>query len=715
MRSNPWKMISLLLLTGSLGTAAAPAVRTFDLGSQGEITHWLALAYVPIPSGRDTWAASLDADLLQGAGGEAAAAPFGGQTVTAGLPGAQAALVWRVAETESPNLVYAWQRLRRLPLFQADGRYLENTAVYLYCELVAAQATNANLLVGSDDSVRVVLNGQPAFRYCGQRSISPDQNCVPVALRRGTNTLLLRVDNYVGDGGLVARLADAFNGPLPGVQVALRADAGAPALPVARRAPKPWAEVVAEIPPVPPAPHQELFGARLARTLTLLESGGQTRRPVRILFYGQSITAQEWTQLLVDRLQERYPDTTIEPQNLALGGWGVHMLCRTLKHDILRSRPDLVVFHAYSGTPEQWERVIQNIRRETTADILLKTPHLAGTNDAALARPEEDAYTFLIRRMAQTYDCELVEIQREWGQYLRANQLGVTNMLCDSIHLNRAGNVLMAQLYERHFRMNTLTRSGWADRVRWYEALRPIEERKNDEILLDGAGWKASEHAVESASSKDALRLRFTGNRVDVALAPCSGSARVLIDGKPPSAWNLTHATLPRVPGYGWPVPSSLMRLFEGPTRVLETWRLTFTDKLDEKGAKFRYRIEGSATGPDGEGDSEHDFTSRSGRVAIRAVDWRRDGSWPDATNKPAAPPQLLWAIVSDGRDTIRGTLSAPGPLEWFAPAFTWVTVADGLPFGEHELKLVPVGDAPIAIRGIEVHRPPLAEAPAKR
>ena len=53
----------------------------------------------------------------------------------------------------------------------------------------------------------------------------------------------------------------------------------------------------AKYPPAPPEPHPELFGSGIQRTMTLLATSTPARRnPVRILFYGQSITKQEWSQ-----------------------------------------------------------------------------------------------------------------------------------------------------------------------------------------------------------------------------------------------------------------------------------------------------------------------------------------------------------------------------------------------------------------------------------
>lgn len=706
--------LSLVLLWDTAG--AASDVRSATPGTSGEIPYWLALGYFPIPAATGLWQATLETDLLTAAGGETAVEPVGGRSVAvdaaAGTEAAGTTLTWRLVRPAPPPVLSRAGYAATLRLFDdQQGRPLPNTGVYLHCRLVTPAPRNVRLLLGSDDSVKVRLNGQVVFQFVGQRSCGQDHDEVPLALGAGTNSLLVRVDNYVGNGGCCARLVDAAGAPFRDVEVMVTAGAATAELeqPAARG--RPWAEVTAAIPPVPATEHETLFGARLARTMALLESGGRTHRPVRIFFYGQSITAQEWTTLLIQRLRERYPETTIEAYNLALGGWGVDRLCRTLKHDILRARPDLVCFHAYGGTEETWERVIQDLRRETCADILLKTAHLAahgGTNYAA--QPPDDPESLTIRRVAQAYGCELVEVRREWRQYLDTHGWGVTNLLCDSVHLNRAGNVLMAQLYERHFRVNTLMGEGWADRVRFYQALRALADRQTNEIALSGSGWKATPYGVESTSPADALRLRVIGNRVDLVLLPGTGGARVLLDGRPPSAWRLQHGTLP-LPGLREAPPRWLMRYFEAPDVVQEKWTLTFTH-ASRDWRRFRYRLSGTVTGLDGEGDSEHEFVSTSGRIRILPEDFTMPWPIPQPDPNPEPVPldrplTLNWQIVADGQDEVRG-LPANVPPD--RARCTYVTVADGLPFGQHELTVVPVGDGPIGIRGVEVYRPPLAE-----
>jgi hypothetical protein len=106
-----------------------------------------------------------------------------------------------------------------------------------------------------------------------------------------------------------------------------------------------------EIPAPAPPEHPEHLGVNLGRTMALLESGKYTHRPVRIVFSGQSIES-EWTRLLIQRLRERYPGTTIVAENRAIGGWFVFRMQKLIKHDILRWQPDLVLFSFHGTRPQ---------------------------------------------------------------------------------------------------------------------------------------------------------------------------------------------------------------------------------------------------------------------------------------------------------------------------------------------------------------------------
>jgi hypothetical protein len=64
------------------------------------------------------------------------------------------------------------------------------------------------LLLGSDDGVRVWLNGKLVWDNPVQRGVVIDQDHIPVKLTKGENTLLIKVEQGGGGWGLAARFAD---------------------------------------------------------------------------------------------------------------------------------------------------------------------------------------------------------------------------------------------------------------------------------------------------------------------------------------------------------------------------------------------------------------------------------------------------------------------------------------------------------------------------
>ena len=484
-----------------------------------------------------------------------------------------------------------------------------------------------------------------------------------------------------------------------------------------------------EIPAPAPPEQPEHLGANLGRTMALLESGKYTHRPVRIVFSGQSIES-EWTRLLIQRLRERYPGTTIVAENRAIGGWFVFRMQKLIKHDILRWQPDLVLFSAYQGTAEVWERLLSELRSETTADIVIRTQHVDANEKPD--SPRETAESVTLRRLAGTYGVELIEVRNEWLDYLRANNLQPRDLLRDNVHLNAKGETLMALLYERHFRYNPPA-GGWVDRVRRFDVGEFIEDHRREGIVLEGQGWnrKVWDRVARSNSAEDRLRLRFRGTRVDLVMPTTHGRATVLIDGKKPSELNLFHGTRPQNRTMDSGAPNVPMTYHTGANMQAETWLLTLTEgnaDADEKKAnqRVKFRLVGSKTGFDGEGRNDRTFTSNSGRITILPSDWMTEQEAPDIQKpapemKPFAnPPQIVWHILPDSLDEVpegRGWQKEPD--YYVGQPYEYVTVADGLPCGVHELTLIPIPDPnptrAFTIVGVDVHRPPLARDAPER
>jgi hypothetical protein len=99
--------------------------------------------------------------------------------------------------------------------YKATGK-VDNQRAFALAEINSDREQSVLLLTGSDDALRVWLNGQLLLTKNTMRGASPDSDATPITLRAGKNTLLLEVLNGSEDWGFFARLAaaDAARTPL---------------------------------------------------------------------------------------------------------------------------------------------------------------------------------------------------------------------------------------------------------------------------------------------------------------------------------------------------------------------------------------------------------------------------------------------------------------------------------------------------------------------
>lgn len=72
----------------------------------------------------------------------------------------------------------------------------------------AKKAGPAALWLGSDDGCKVWLNGKCVHQYQGRRGATPDADRIVVNLKRGWNSLVVKVEQYNLGWGLIARIED---------------------------------------------------------------------------------------------------------------------------------------------------------------------------------------------------------------------------------------------------------------------------------------------------------------------------------------------------------------------------------------------------------------------------------------------------------------------------------------------------------------------------
>jgi len=411
----------------------------------------------------------------------------------------------------------------------------------------------------------------------------------------------------------------------------------------------------------------------------LSESTAETPAHVRVLFYGQSITAQAWTKTVQSNLVERFPTANFEFRNAAIGGYGSSRLIRTADHDLYPWYPDLLFFHVY-GPMGEYEEIVRRVRERTTAEIVIWTSHI---NIVSKEKPDEintshDERAVQIRQVAPKYDCMLIDLREKWRAHLAKNQIAAKELLSDAIHLNPAGCNLYARLISE-------------------ELLRAPE--LGDNPIEPGSVTAIPADAPAVVRGADGIwTLRFVGNRV-VAISDGKGSAgasaTLLLDGKPMSEqkdlWAISRPSLG--PAKIW-MPAINNISFDQPL-LDEEWTLTCLPDSLPDGSKIYFKVAGSMTGDDGEGWNTERFVSRSRRAIIQPDDWQI--AWTLGYKKATLPPGFT---VSWNSYPLFAPKYEP------KPAGARTVLVQGCSNQEHTLTINGRA-ADLGIRGFVVHAPP--------
>ena len=438
-----------------------------------------------------------------------------------------------------------------------------------------------------------------------------------------------------------------------------------------------------------PAEDTSSYGKHFQRSMTLMTTSTQeNRNTVRILYYGQSIVGQRWSEMVDADLRQRFPNTNFITGNLALDGFGSDRLVRTMHYDVFPFYPDLLVFHVY-GSNVAFENIIKAVRERTTSEIIIQTDHAHTWPKPSAENLDEqktgDRNRRFLPRIARDYNCALQPQRDEWVQYLLDNNMEPAELLTDNVHLNKHGKWLMAELLKRFLvYLPDEPQDEWKDMVKTYVAGKDVRWQDNT------------------------LTLEFKGNRV-VALAAegTGGTARVLIDGREPSEFPECYAfTRPRSIKNGdlgtnigtnnWP---AIMKITWQKPPILEEWTATFYD-FTTGHEDFKFTVTGSVTGLDGSGTGKEKFISNSGRIVMESQDWTFRVDRMDSNRATPDDWTVSWKVIP----MFTNDYTSP---EVKDPASEYETVlAQGLRNTKHKLELVAGGQRP-AIRAIRVYMPP--------
>lgn len=342
------------------------------------------------------------------------------------------------------------------------------------------------------------------------------------------------------------------------------------------------------------------------RTLSLLKnSTKETPNEVNVFFYGQSIVGGMNPKVLVESLSAKYPNAKINYKQKAIGGFQVPLLIKTINHDLYHENPDLILFHAYGGIKDTlFDNLIKNIRKKLSSDILLFDHHYRWdipSEKLESLNKSEDFDSKEIEKIAKKYDCGFINLREQWKDYLEENNLKANELMGNTIdpnvHPNKEGNQLLRQIILKKFEDKEFKKYSYEK-----DSLREV-------IEID----KNTKHIVEE----------FLGNRLEVEIDKIEKEAalEVFINGKKPSEILGTYYISRPSRGFKNWMPAITRVSFGNTFPRKEGWTIRIWN-INRKTHEFKYDLNGSITGFDGQGTSLEDFESNSGRISIKHKDF---------------------------------------------------------------------------------------------
>ncbi|HNS22856.1 MAG TPA: S41 family peptidase [Sedimentisphaerales bacterium] len=180
----------------------SPAQAAFYQGLEPGVfmSRWLVSDPFPVfdgppqPDDPNALRQAFDRDLLTEHGGEAQIRP------TTEIIHERNGLSYRWRKVDSPTDI--------VDLVRRFG-YKEYVISYAWAQIDMPAETSALLGVGSDDAVKVWLNGKLVHENWTDRAAKEDDDLVPVQFRAGPNQLLLKVQNGRQSWGFACRMMDA--------------------------------------------------------------------------------------------------------------------------------------------------------------------------------------------------------------------------------------------------------------------------------------------------------------------------------------------------------------------------------------------------------------------------------------------------------------------------------------------------------------------------
>jgi isoamyl acetate esterase len=192
-------------------------------------------------------------------------------------------------------------------------------------------------------------------------------------------------------------------------------------------------------------------------------------KKTKIVFFGDSITQMGVNKGgYIDRIQATINGNGLQEKyelaGAGIGGNKVYDLYLRMDDDVLAKKPDVVAI--YIGINDVWHKTthgtgtdIDKYEKFYTAiikklqsqkiKVAVCTPTVIGElkDNANPQDADLDAYSDVIRRLAATYNCALIDLRKAFAEYENTYNTGNKEsglLTTDRVHLTDAGNQLVA-------------------------------------------------------------------------------------------------------------------------------------------------------------------------------------------------------------------------------------------------------------------------------
>jgi len=189
----------------------------------------------------------------------------------------------------------------------------------------------------------------------------------------------------------------------------------------------------------------------------------------KIIFFGDSITEQGvkpggYIRVMDSLLERKGLSRAYELAGAGISGNKVYDLYLRMDDDVLAQNPDAVVI--WIGVNDVWHKrslgtgtdadkfekfysAILKKLQERKISVFLCTPAVVGEKNDMTNELDGDLnrYSVIIRNLAKKWNCPLVDLRRNFADYLGSNNPSNKDrgvLTTDGVHLNAAGNAFVA-------------------------------------------------------------------------------------------------------------------------------------------------------------------------------------------------------------------------------------------------------------------------------